>query len=196
MSHNHERGIMNNPVIKAVVLLVFLMLGFFVGQEVFAHGKKETNKNAKPESAVEFGISKHAGLHYVHGGFDVEYTKYEKYEAGVYTELNAIVNINSLWTFQVDTSRDDDPKRTKDLLSDDWFDAKKFPKAYAYVKWLPVNNADNVKIKLKIKGITKVINAKVRQNKLLFRIVLKDFNIDNSWKRIFAGNYADVKVRL
>ena len=187
---------MNNPILKAVALLVFLMLGFFVGQSALAHGKSGTNTNVKPTSVVEFGISKHAGLHYVHGGFDVEYIKFEKYEAGVWTEVNAIVNMNSLWTWQKDVVASDNPKRTKDLLSDDWFDAKKFPKAYAYIKWLPVNDADNVAVKLKIKGITKVINAKVREGKLLFRIVLKDFNIDNSWKRIFAGNFTDVSVRL
>ena len=186
---------MNNPIFKAAALLIFLMLGFFVGTKAFAHGEKGTS-NKKPTSAVEFGISKHAGLHYVNGGFNVEYMKYEKYEAGVYTEVNATVNINSLWTWQVDSSPSDNPARTKDLLSDDWFDAKKFPKAYAYVKWLPVNDADNVVIKLKIKGITRKVNAKVREGKLLFRIELKDFKINNSWKRIFVGNYADVSVKL
>ena len=187
---------MNNPIFKAIALLVFLMLGFFAGQQALAHGKPGPNTDAKPTSVVEFGISKHAGLHHVHGGFDVEYIKFEKYEVGVWTEVNAIVNINSLWTWQEDVVATDNPKRTKDLLSKDWFDSKKFPKAYAYIKWLPVNDADNVAVKLKIKGITKVINAKVRDGKLLFRIVLKDFNVDNSWKRIFVGNFAEVSVKL
>lgn len=181
---------LNNPIFKAIALLAFLMLGFFVGSKAFG------DNHPKPVSVVEFGISKHGGLHYVNGGFGVEFMKYERFSEGVYTNVNAIVNINSLWTWQGDASKSDDPKRTKDLLSDDWFDAKKFPKAYAKIHWLPVNNADNVAVELKIKGIKKLIMAKVRDGKLLFRVNLGDFNLNASWKRIFAGNFADVSVNL
>ena len=181
---------LNNPIFKAIALLVFLMLGFFVGTKAFG------DNHPKPESAVEFGISKHGGLHHVSGGFDVESRKYKRFADGVYTDVEAVVNINSLWTWQADASKSDDPKRVKDLLSDSWFDVKKFPKAYAKIHWLPLNDADNVVISLKIKGITRLINAKVRDGKLLFRVVLGDFKINASWKRIFAGNYANVVVKL
>ena len=180
---------MNNPIVKALILFVFLMAGFLYGTKIFG-------SRIKPSSEVEFKISKHAGLHTVHGGFKVKYHNYKKFEAGVYTRVNATVGINTLWTYQADADASDDPKRTKDLLSDDWFDAKKFPLANAHIHWLPLNDADNVVIELTIKGITKKIKAKVRDSKLLFRIVLKDFKINASWKSIFAGNYADVSVQL
>ena len=181
---------MNNPIIKAIILLVFLMLGFFVGTKALG------DDHPKPTSQIEFGISKHGGLHYVNGGFEVESVKHKRFSEGVYTDIEVVVNINSLWTWQGDASKSDDPKRTKDLLSDDWFDAKKFPKAYAKIHWLPLNDSDNVAVELKIKGIKKVIIAKVRDGKLLLRVNLGDFKINASWKRIFAGNYADVVVKL
>lgn len=153
------------------------------------------DNNPKPESKIEFGISKHAGLHYVNGGFSkFKIMKGEKVVAG-YKNLFVTVDISSLWTWQSDASQSDDPKRTADLLSKDWFWAKKYPAAIAHFKLLPLNNG-KVNFDLRIRGIQKVIQGEVKDGYLKFRIVLKDFNLASSWKRIFAGKFADVKVKL
>ena len=179
---------MNNPIFKAVALLAFLMLGFFVGTKAFG------DNHPKPYSMVEFKISKHAGLHEVSGGFDTYNVKYKKRDSKGIHHVKAKVNINSLWTHQADADKSDDPKRTKDLLSKDWFNVKKFPYAHAHIQYIP-NEGTGV-IKLTIKGITKRIDFRSSHGKLKFRIKLSDFKIDASWKRIFVGNYADVVIRI
>ena len=178
-----------NKIVKAILLFVFLMAGFFVGTKALANPKK-------PKSRIEFGITKHAGLHYVNGGFKLDSLTYNKYEVGVYNNVKAIVKINTMWTWQSDGDVKDNVDRTQDLLSEDWFHAKKFPLAKASIKRLPISDVDNVEIELQIKGTTKLIKAKVRNAKLLFRITLKDFNLAPSWKGIFAGNFADVIIKL
>ena len=179
---------MNNPAIKALILFVFLMAGFLYGTKVFG------DNHPKPESAIEFGISKHGGLHYVNGGFDLESITVKSKDSKGLNHVQAKVSINSLWTHQADSSKSDDPKRTKDLLSDDWFDAKKFPYAFAYIHHIPFEGTGV--IKLTIKGITKKIKFRSSHGKLKFKIILKDFNLNPSWKRIFAGNFADVVIRI
>ena len=179
---------MNNPIFKAVALLVFLMLGFFVGSKALA------DNHPKPESVIEFGISKHAGLHHVNGGFDVDSIQIKKEDSKGLHHVKAKVSIDSLWTFQSDADKSDDPKRTKDLLSKDWFNVKKFPYAHAHIQYIPFEGTGV--IKLTIKGITKRIDFRSSHGKLKFRIKLSDFKIDASWKRIFVGNYADVVIRI
>ena len=143
-----------------------------------------SNKSPKLKSKIEFKISKHAGLHIVHGGFKV-----------VERKDNVVkVDIKSLWTWQNDSEASDDPKRTKDLLTDDWFDADKF--RYAFFTASEVKKNGNVHGILKIKNIEKKVVLRKSGNFLKIRIKLSDFNIDNSWKRVFAGNYADVKIRI
>ena len=174
-------------------------LGVMLASIFFVFGILALTANAdnhpKPESKIEFGISKHAGLHYVNGGFSkFKIMKGEKVVAG-YKNLFVTVDISSLWTWQSDASQSDDPKRTADLLSKDWFWAKKYPAAIAHFKLLPLNNG-KVNFDLRIRGIQKVIQGEVKDGYLKFRIVLKDFNLASSWKRIFAGKFADVKVKL
>lgn len=175
---------------KTVLLTLIVFLAVFFGANV------NGDSHPKPTSAVEFGISKHGGLHYVNGGFDIKKITFKKKTIATFHGVDAIVNINSLWTWQADASKADDPRRTEDLLGKDWFHAKKFPIAKAHIHVLPLNNTKNVKVKLTIKGKTKTIYAEVKGGYLLFRIVLKDFNLNPSWKSIFAGNFADVKVKL
>ena len=178
---------MNNPIVKALILFVFLMAGFLYGTKVFGN-------RVKPQSAVEFGISKHAGLHYVNGGFDIKSIDIKKKDSKGLHHVKAKVSIDSLWTFQADADKSDDPKRTKDLLSKDWFNVKKFPYAHAHIQYIPFEGTGV--IKLTIKGITKRIDFRSSHGKLKFRIKLSDFKIDASWKRIFVGNYADVVIRI
>ena len=42
---------MNNPIVKAIILFVFLMAGYLYGTKIFA-------SRVKPSSEVEFKISK------------------------------------------------------------------------------------------------------------------------------------------
>ena len=141
------------------------------------------NKSKKPTSRIEFTITKHGGLHTVNGGFKVVKQKGNLVE----------VNINSLWTWQNDSKASDDPARTKDLLTSDWFDAKKFPKATFKAD---INNKKFIGGILTIKGISKRVELKKSGKFLKINIKLNDFNVDASWKKVFAGDNVNVTIKL
>ena len=162
------------------ILHVAIILG-----SMFAITADAANPGPKPKSRIEFAISKHGGLHTVHGGFH----KIERKKLSPYVK----VDIKSLWTWQHDADASDNPKRTKDLLTDSWFDAEKY--RYATFK-ADINNEKYIGGILTIKGISKRIKLIKAGKFLKVRIVLKDFNLNASWKSVFAGNYADVSIRL
>ena len=142
------------------------------------------NESPKPKSKIEFSIGKHNNLHTVLGGF----------KSVVRTGNKVRVDIKSLWTWQNDSKASDDPKRTADLLTDDWFNADKF--RYAYFTAKEVKSNGDVHGELKIKGIKKNVVLKKSGKVLKIKIVLKDFNIDNSWKKVFASSHVNVEIKL
>ena len=179
---------------KKLMVILTLVLGTLL---VFVSvAKAESHPGKKPQSVIEFSIGKHGNLHTVLGGFQVKRRVFKKRENGKIFGLKVVVNINSLWTWQGDASASDNPKRTADLLSNSWFDAKRYPIAVARAKVLNLQEGSTSTIKLTIKERTKEIKVRVEKGFLKFRIKLSDFNIDNSWKRVFASGYADVKVEL
>ena len=60
---------MNNPIVKALILFVFLMAGFLYGTKVFEIIIQNLTV------WLEFKISKHAGLHEV--SWRIRYLKYK-----------------------------------------------------------------------------------------------------------------------
>ena len=141
------------------------------------------NESKKPKSKIEFTIGKHSNLHIVDGGFKSVEVKGNKVK----------VDIKSLWTWQNDSKASDDPKRTADLLSDDWFNADKF--RFAYFTATEEKSNGDIHGVLKIKNIEKKVVLKKDGKVLKLRIKLSDFNIDNSWKRVFASGHADVVIK-